>query len=101
MAAAVRRRALAGVHLPLLSADMFGVILDISADTAAAGADSIDARDGSEEAEATVRGRLRPGDGGQIIPSCRMTFVLGNDRRQCWLAVRRGEVHAQTRIMGK
>ena len=58
MVAVVRRRA---VYLHLFSADMFGVILDISAaDTA--GADSIDA-----DALATARGRLLPGDGGQIM----------------------------------
>ena len=57
MVAVVRRRA---VYLHLFSADMFGVILDISADTA--GADSIDA-----DALATARGRLLPGGGGQIM----------------------------------
>ena len=47
---------------------MFGVILvDLStADTAGAGVDSIeDAAD--SKVEATVRGRLLPGDGGQIM----------------------------------
>ena len=60
MAAVVRRRALVVLYLHLFSADIFGVILDISADTAEV--DSIDA-----DALATARGRLLPGDGGQIM----------------------------------
>ena len=95
MAAVVRRRA---VYLHLVSADMFGVILDISADTAA-GADSIDA-----DALATARGRLLPGDGGQIMlgmasADIGLCFGVSNDRQQCWLADEKGS-RTKT-IMGK
>lgn len=68
MAAAVRRRTLVYCwhRLPVFSADRFGVILvDLStADTA-----EVDSKDDADDSKvgATVRGRLLPGDGGQIM----------------------------------
>lgn len=79
---AVRRR---GVYLQLVPADMFGVILDISAE-----ADSKDADDDSEEAAATERGRLLPGDGGQIMVGMASGDIcaLGRAMTAAMLAVR-------------
>ena len=63
VAAAVRRLALVVLYLHLVSADIFGVIL---VDLSAVGVNSKD--DADSKVGATVRGRLLPGDGGQIMP---------------------------------
>ena len=64
--AAVRRRDVQLHRLPVFSADIFGVILVglSTADTAGVNfkEDAADSKVG-----ATVRGRLLPGDGGQIM----------------------------------
>ena len=90
MVAVRRRRRLVGVYLHLFSADSFGVILldglsSADTDTAAEG----DSKD--ELLETAVRGRLRPGDGGQIMlgmASGDIWFVGSGGAMTRWLARR-------------